>query len=400
MKKLITIVCAALFAVVAATALFAETANESVWELSYKKAETEDERLNILIEALKQDGPEANAVLLTALADLNARVFSSGTPTDQSTRNKIALLLLKEFTARKMTDAAPRLFDLYAQTDDPILKGETAVALANLGAGFAAARFATDLSYINAAPEISTRRNQEALAHNLIRALEKLHDPIGFEPVFLASIGWYTQGSGIKDTAKKALVTMVDDPSKNVIDILLTNPFIEIKQVAFAAALSSNAPTASKASVAIEALRIGIRRSSSDRQSAAIATQLRLSAINALIAYADHTPDAVPLYIEAIRVENIRTPSLDETLKALEALGVNGTPDAVAYLIDRLSGYNEREKVKVNDRRDKTVIRKIVTSIAAAGDKSARDVLSAASVLGYDSDIKKLIEEAKAKLGR
>jgi len=193
---------------------------------------------------------------------------------------------------------------------------------------------------------------------------------------------------------------MVDDPSKNVIDILLTNPFIEIKQVAFAAALSSNAPTASKASVAIEALRIGIRRSSSDRQSAAIATQLRLSAINALIAYADHTPDAVPLYIEAIRVENIRTPSLDETLKALEALGVNGTPDAVAYLIDRLSGYNEREKVKVNDRRDKTVIRKIVTSIAAAGDKSARDVLSAASVLGYDSDIKKLIEEAKAKLGR
>jgi hypothetical protein len=227
---------------------------------------------------------------------------------------------------------------------------------------------------------------------NLMRASE------GYEPVFLASFGWYSTSSRVKETARAASLTMVDDPADSLLAILVGNPDLRIKQAALDTVLASKAPDGKKAEVAARALRIGIERAASDAETRAATAKLRVTSLSALAALRDHRQENVSLYAQVIQMDRKNDATLEETLKAYVALGVNGSDPAAQFLAAKLTEYNGYEKSKANTPRDKSLIRQIIASMMLAKNPLVKNSLVQGQFIDYDSNILRLIKDALSNI--
>ena len=227
-----------------------------------------------------------------------------------------------------------------------------------------------------------------------------MRSPIGYEPVFLAAQSWYSSFSRVKDTAKASMLTMLDDPSESLITILLKNPSLEIKIIALDTLVSSKAPADKKIEGASKGLKIAIERASTNVTENALTSKLRVNAMVALIGLEDHSADNVPLYTEVIKMDKKNDATLDETLKAYVALGVNGTDDAAKYLVSTLTEYNSKEKSKANTVRDKSLIRQIIASMVLTKNPLVKNVLSQSQFVDYDASIRNVLKDANAKFSQ
>jgi len=84
-----------------------------------------------------------------------------------------------------------------------------------------------------------------------------------------------------------------------------------------------------------------------------------------------------------------------ETLKILQVLGVNGTPQAVALLTDKMQDFNRREDSKLTSVFDIQQIRTILQAFKLANSNAARPVLLEASFLytpAVQRDIRSVME--------
>jgi hypothetical protein len=86
--------------------------------------------------------------------------------------------------------------------------------------------------------------------------------------------------------------------------------------------------------------------------------------------------------------------TLEETLKAYMALGVNGTDDAAKYLAAKLSEYNEKERSKANTVRDKSLIRQIVASMKTSKNPIVKNALNEGLYIDYDNSILRPMRDA------
>jgi len=389
MKKALLIL-AALFVV--GIEAFALNENVVVWQQIYEQVDTDDQRISVLLKIMDFKDREFTPVLVGALDKLVSRRLEEGPAGEVYDKNRLARLIVQELGNLKSIEAAESVFILYGEVKEPILKGEAAVALGKMRAVDYAEKLAFDLNSINLRPDPSKSRDQE-----IVQGLESMRSPLGYEPVFLASQGWYSKNSQVKDTAKAALVTMVDDPTDSIIDILVSNPSMEIKNAALAASLSSRASAERKAEVASRALQIGIDRATVDKASELAASTLRVAAITGLTGLRDKKAENVPLMVKSIGLDKKNDVSLDETVKAYVALGVNGSDDAATFLSSTLAVYNTREKSKLNTPRDKLLIRQIIASMVLTKNPLVKNVLLQAQFIKeYDGQIIREVQAALA----
>ncbi len=394
MKKALLIL-AALF--VLGIEAFALNENVVVWQQIYEQVDTDDQRISVLLKIMDFKDREFTPVLVGALDKLVSRRLEEGPAGEVYDKNRLARLIVQELGNLKSIEAAESVFILYGEVKEPILKGEAAVALGKMRAVDYAEKLAFDLNSINLRPDPSKSRDQEIIALGLVQGLESMRSPLGYEPVFLASQGWYSKNSQVKDTAKAALVTMVDDPTDSIIDILVSNPSMDIKNAALAASLSSRASAERKAEVASRALQIGIDRATVDKASELAASTLRVAAITGLTGLRDKKAENVPLLVKSIGLDKKNDVSLDETVKAYVALGVNGSDDAAKFLSATLAEYNTREKSKLNTPRDKLLIRQVIASMVLTKNPLVKNVLLQAQFIKeYDGQIIREVQAALA----
>lgn len=394
MKKALVILTALLTLGFEAYAL---NENVVVWQQIYEQVNTDDQRISVLLKIMDFKDREFTPVLVGALDKLVSRRLEEGPANEVYDKNRLARLIVQELGNLKSIEAAEAVYILYGEVREPVLKGEAAVALGKMRAVDYAEKLAFDLNSINLRPDPAKSRDQEILALGLVQGLESMRSPLGYEPVFLASQGWYSKNSQVKDTAKAALVTMVDDPTDSIIDILVSNPSMDIKGAALAASLSSRASAERKAEVASRALRIGIERATVDKASELAASSLRVSAIAGLSGLRDQKAENVPLLVKSVSLDKKNDVSLDETVKAYVALGVNGSDDAAKFLSSTLSEYNTREKSKLNTPRDKLLIRQVIASMVLTKNPLVKNVLLQAQFIKeYDGQIIREVQAALA----
>lgn len=374
--------------------MFALNENVVVWERIYQDTSTDEQRISVLLKIMDLGDREFAPVLVKALEQLITRRLETGTTAERYGKNQLAILIVQELGNLKSAEAAELIFSVYTEVKEPVLKGEAAIALGKIRATRYAETLAYDLSSLNLRPDPAISRNQEILALGLVQSLNSMRSLLGYEPVFHASFGWYSRMSKVKETAKAALLTMVDDPTDSLLSILVTNPSIEIKTTALEASLASKAPAERKALVASKALRIGIERANIDKTSEAESAKLRVTAITGLTALRDKTPENITLLVGIINSDKKNDASYDETLKAYVALGVNSGDEAATFLSARLGEYNIREKSKANTVRDKSIIRQIVASMVYSKNPLVKNVLTQSQFIDYDSLILREIESA------
>jgi hypothetical protein len=374
--------------------LFAVNENVAVWEQIYRKADNVDQRISIMLKIMDFKDREFAPLLSEALDDMVVHKIDSGSAKEKFSKIQLARLIVQELGNLKSAEYASSVFAVYTDTADPKLKSDAAVALGQMRATDYAERFAADLQSLNLKPDPAEFRGQEILALGLVQSLDSMRSVKGYEPVFLASLGWYSSVSKVRETAKAALVTMVDDPSESVLNIVVNNSSIDIKTAALESVLASKAPDEKKASVAAAALDIAINRATNDVASRTAVAKLRVSSLDALIGLQDHSGANVNFYTDIIKMDKKNDATLEETLKAYMALGVNGTDDAAKYLAAKLSEYNEKERSKANTVRDKSLIRQIVASMKTSKNPIVKNALNEGLYIDYDNSILRPMRDA------
>lgn len=369
-----------------------------VWEKIYRDANTDAQRIAVLLKIMEFKDREFAPILTQGLDQLVTGGIETGTVSARNDKNLLARLLVRELGDLKSPEAGELVFRVYTDATESVLKGEAAVALGKIRSAEYAPRLALDLSGINTGPKPSIARDQEIIALGLVQGLNAMRAPEGYEAVFLASLGWYPSSSRVKETAKAATLTMVDDPGESLMAVLSVNPSMDIKTTALETELASNAPSDRKIDFARKALKIGIDRVATDPATRAAVIKLRTTATVGLTALKDSSPDTVPLYAEVIKMDRKNDQTLDETLKTYVALGVNGSDPAAEYLAARLTEYNEFERNKANTPRDKSLIRQIVTSMGLSKNAKVKSALDAAQFIDYDANIIRLIKETLPKV--
>jgi len=379
--------------------LYAVNEDVVTWEKILKDVNTDEQRIAIILKIMEFKDKDFTPILVSTLEKIANKKSDMVSATAAYNQNVLARLIVQELGNLKSGDSAELINRIYVESTDALLKSEAARSLGKMRATQYAEQLAADLSSINLAPT-SSSKNQEILALALVQSLTVMRSPIGYEPVFLAAQGWYSSFSRVKDTAKASILSMLDDPSESLINILLKNPSLEIKLTALDTLMASKSPSARKIEGASKGLKIAIERASTTVTENALTSKLRVNAMVALISLEDHSAENVSLYTEVIKMDKKNDATLDETLKAYVALGVNGTDDAAKYLVTTLTEYNSKEKSKANTVRDKSLIRQIIASMVLTKNPLVKNVLSQSQFVDYDANILNLLKEANAKFSK
>ncbi len=395
MKKYVAIV-----AVFAALAFRAFAANEDVvvWEKIYNDLSTDDQRVAVMLRIMDFKNRDFTPMLVKALERVVGVQATAGSNTERYNRNVLARLLVRELGNLKSPESAELVFRVYSEYADPVIKSEAATALGKIRATDYAERLARDLESLNLGPIPSQSRGQEIVALGLVQGLGMMRAEVGYEPVFLAASGWYSQFSRVKETAKKVLPTLVDDPSESVTRIITVNPSVEIKTQALESLMQSRAPQDKKKAVSAMALKLALERDAMDAPGKAALSRMRVTSMNALTGLKDASSETVPLLVRVVGLDRKNDATLDETLKAYVALGVNGTDEAARFLAESLSGFSEREKSKANTARDKTLVRQIIASMVLSKNPRVKSALVQAQYADYDGGIMSLVRDALEKI--
>ncbi|MBN2811996.1 MAG: hypothetical protein JXP39_08885 [Spirochaetales bacterium] len=398
MKKslmFLLVVCA-----VSALPLFALNEDVVVWENMYRIAETDEQRLEVVRKITEFKDSEFTPVLVEALENLAAAKIESGNAKEQYARNQLARILVGELGNLKALEADSLVYRVYTEVEEPVLKSEAAFSLGKMQAVDFAGYLASDLISINLSPVPSIAKNQEIIAAGLVRSLASMRVAEGYEAVFLASIGWYSAASPVKTAARAAVVEMVDDPSDSLLKILDTHPDTEVKQAALETCLASKAPVDKKAAVAARALRLGIDRLPPDLAGKAALSRLRLAAMAALAKLQDKNPENAAVLIEVVKADKKDDGSLNETLNAYAALGVNGSDPAAKFIAENLARFNEMQKVRGNTARDKILVKQLVQSAGATKNPLVKPALQQVGYVEHDAGITRLAEDVLKDFGK
>jgi hypothetical protein len=375
------------------SAVFADPENVAVWGEIYNTVSTDDQRIAVLLVIMDFEDRDFNPVLAKALEDVIARQLEKGTPTEVLGKTQIARLIVQEMGILKSSEYSALVNRVYRESKNIPLKSDAALTLGQMRAVEYAPSLAQDLRALNATPGITEKRDQEILAMALVRSLNEMRDPSGYDAVFMATLSWYSSFSKVRETARDALVTMVDDPSEKLLEIMVKNQDIEVKNAALEAVLISKAGDDKKRGIATRALTIGLEYTSLDQKAVQAATRLRIAALTALAGLGDKDAANVPLYIRIVLADKKNESTFDETIKAYVALGVNGSNEAAAFLAQKMAEHNELEKRKANSTRDKLLIRQILASMTTAKNPAVRNVLMQAQFIDHDAGILALIKE-------
>ena len=296
--------------------------------------------------------------------------------------------IVRELGEIKGQTSSEVVWDVARSAEVPLLKSEALIALGQMRA----LEYAEPISVILMNLNFNTRSDQEAAeieAYGAVVALDKMQDSVGFEPLFYASIGWYSDR--VTGLADQALLSLNDDPVPALTEVLLSASDYRAKRAALDLALRTNASDSGKTAVAATALSEGLKYSETDPTRVRQLTNLRADAINAMIALGVPEGDAPRLLNQAADEGE-----LDETLIALQALGGSGGDEATGYLADRLSFYNERQASGLALSRDElTVVRQIIYALGESGNQLGLEPLTQMAFLDYTPS---LIRESRTAI--
>jgi len=376
--------------------LFLQADEKSVvWERIYDKALNDQMRYEVMVNIRSLREPAFVPLLVNALTDVISRRIELGNTNEVDAKVRLATQIIDALGDLNDSSVADLLFQVYKEIKTfPLLRSDAAMALGKARASDYAIDLAKALDSINLQPDRDNAKAQEIVAFGLVQALAMMKDPVGFEPTFFASIGWYSPARKVKEIAKTMLKLIVDDPTESLVKIIKTQNNNLYKLRALEAEDDSKASPAQKSVAAMAALQEGVRLIANNIVESTRLSDLRKKALDMLIEYQDHTPEYVATYKDSYHTAVLAKDN-SETLKILQVLGVNGTPQAVALLTDKMQDFNRREDSKLTSVFDIQQIRTILQAFKLANSNAARPVLLEASFLytpAVQRDIRSVME--------
>jgi len=380
-----------LFLLISISVGFADEAAD-VWSRLYNQATTYEQHYEIMLNIAELEDRHLAPFLSAVLNDLILTWRNPVNSSQLTLHNQLMELIVEQLGSFKARDSADYLFTVVKDAEDPYLKRAALIALGKVGGTAYADEIAMLLRNLNFEPGKAAQA-EEVVAYGCIAALERLKEPIGYEPVFFASIGWYT--NRIKSKAGRALDVILADPSEVLGNIIKNDSIFKIKLQALNQEDQSAASVENKIEVATIALEQGLVNVGETVIEQQTLQNLRIKATEMLT---------------ILEFDSIRTISLMEKmlykdydingkLSAIQALGLCPKTEAAEALSKFLAELNERQESGLPDKDNRIVI-STIRALGNTKSKPAHPVLLRVKFAGYGSDVVKEAEEAIKKLNK
>ncbi len=316
----------------------------AVWTRLFRRASSLSQKSNIMVNIVEQHSRDMVPVLMEALDEQVGNLKNSGDVTARLQASEYTKMIIKELGRLKANEAAPFIIQIVENVDEPFLKGEAIIALGKIGASQYTNKLNLMLRNINFnLGDIQDQRKNEIVAYSLVLALERLKQPESYSPLFFASTGWYSSGSGVRAKAGEAMLNILDDPTEQLMNILLENKAYDIKLAALSAGSKSRASDENKSALAVSALKEGLLASPKNPTEKIQLKSLRVLALNILESSPSKPEEAISYMAKMlVQYRTDRLYDIDEMVDLFEAFGTFSSDESVkaqteflAYLTDR-----------------------------------------------------------------
>jgi len=394
-RKILSIV---LILLIVATAIPANEVS-AVWTRLFRRAVSLTQKSNIMSNIVEQHNRDMIPVLIEALEEQIGSLENSGDVTARMETADYTKMIVKELGRLKATEASPYIWQIVQASDDPFLKGEAIIALGKVGARKYTNELNLLLRNLNFnLGDIQDQRKNEIVAFSLVIALDRLKQPESYSPLFFASTGWYSSRSGIRAKAGESMLSLLDDPTEQLMEIMKESKAFDIKLAALDAGAKSKASEEKKANLAVLALKEGLLASPQNPTEKIQLKSLRVLALNILESSSSKPEEAIS-YMNRMLV-GYRTEKLfeiDEMVDLFETFGTFSSDDSVKAQTEFLSYLTERkESGSVIDLR---ISKSAVIAIGNTGNSLGFEQLTNVQYSeSWENSVKREAKNALSKL--
>ena len=388
MKKHIILFCMITVAVLAFAAVGDSV---EIYELHYNAELTHVGQLEILQEMAKTQPAGATEFYARALRKLVSEYTDIKGNNERKAADEKAIILAAQLGAAKYAPAASDLWLVAKEPNGfeaPMARAEAMMALGNIPATTYIPQIIRVLESMNLKP-VPNRLAGERIATGAIVALERYKDPSGYIPVFMASIGWYSEI--VRNQAIKSLAIIAEDPSPFMLEVVKKPSYKPYdKYSALKNIEASKVDGKKKVEVAVEALNQGwLLGSTKDVQVKKTLVDMRMLAINMINRY--KTDDqAVYRLLERSGNEG----SLDEKFAAIAALASQGTEEGAKRLANILDSLNKKRLRNNITQEDEQLVRAVIPALGQVGLDQGKEALAAVRTSNWAPAVQTLADEA------
>ncbi|MBF9015701.1 MULTISPECIES: hypothetical protein [unclassified Oceanispirochaeta] len=365
-----------------------------VWSRLYRRSNSLEQKEMVLENIVKLNDRAVEPILMEALEEMNNNQEKfRGDRALMMKWVEMTNMIVKSLGDLKTRDAEDLVwFVVNHPADDSLLKANALMALGEMRATTYASEIATMLRNLNFNTQQDNLVSAEIEAYACVSALQKMRDPVGFEPVFYAATGWYSKRT--KTLALASLSQIAMDPTEPVMKIMKDADF-STKRTALLVEKESEAPQENKTKVAVLALDEGLKYSTTDKKQQDELSKLRIDAMKTLIQSNAKDNAAVPLLKTTIERSN----DANETIYAYYALGVIASDEAVDVLSANLVQYNTRQSDGIAATQEQLgFVKQIINSIGMSGNSRGMASLTEVQFSNYTPAINRLAKQAMEKL--
>jgi len=346
-----------------------------------RRSFTDQERLNVARRMVANPSAEYADVFTKTLADLASRRIETGSQQDQQIKQDLATILIQQLGVLRAKEAEPVLFNLSKELRIPVLRGEAFLSLGRVASEESVSYMNETLLQIS---DSSTRtREEEIVAYGIVRGLNEANNVKSFPALFIASRSWFSNASQVKQLAEQAW-RKLGDTTELVSALAVSGEATRHKIIAVRFLIDNPGSNEVMSVKAVEILNHGLNLKAGSQFEVRQIDTFTREAARLAIRFSQANPDSVEPFRKLVELN--RDPN--EVSAVIDALARGRTDAGIAYLIQLLSIFNQRQAAGGNNDQALRQINQILTSFDVIADPRTRQVLLEFIGLNYTQSLR------------
>ncbi|MDR3131164.1 MAG: hypothetical protein LBU18_06420 [Treponema sp.] len=354
----------------------------------YSIASTAKEKQQIFQDAANAKMPDATDFYTWVLERLLLEYPNARGNQDIEAANRIIKSAADLLGEAKHLPSAGYLWRAGNIVIDPTAKAEILVALGKMQAVDFLPQVIQTLNDINEGGVTKNRRDRERIAFGAIVSLENYGDIRGYLPVYIASIGWYSEM--VKRQAKESLLKISEDPIEPLTQLVQSPSYsYNAKYEALNEINKSSVSNEAKSNFAIISYKEAWGASTANFLQQMDLAKTRKLCISMINQYKSGDEQVYSLLARSYTTEGN-----DETEKmgAVNALASLANEDSVRILSGFLAAINDKLRDGSLRQRDERMIRALISALGKTVRPEAASALRSVLGLDWPAAVKRLAE--------
>lgn len=376
-----------------AAAAFGASQEMEFYQQMYSIASTASEKQRVFQEAVDSELPDATDFYAWVLERLVVEYPNVRGNQDIEAANEMMKTLSGLLGEAKHTPSAGYLWRAETVFVNPIVKAEILIALGKMQAVDFLPQVIQTLTDLNEGRVSKNSQDRERVAFGAIVSLENYADPRGYLPVYIASIGWYSET--VKRQAKTSFPKILEDPTEPLTELMQSPSYsYSIKYEALREIEKSSVSNEAKSNFAVISYREAWRASTAAPLYQMDLVKIRKLCISMINKYKTEDTQIYPLLERSYKEGSDE----EEKLGAIAALAALSSDESVRLLSSFVEVINEKLRDGSLRQRDERMIRALIPALGQTGSSEAAPALRSVQGVDWPHAVKRLAADELKKI--